>query len=89
MLSNLARLPRGVTSSQYCTDYAQVTRGPAQKVLSSRDEFLVLELVLGRPGVYLHEICQEMHSHSTTGTHVSEATICTFLQKASFIDTAC
>ena len=62
-----------------------LTRGQAQKVLSSRDEFLLLELVLELPGVYLHEICQEMHS--TTGTHVSEATICRFLQKAGFTRT--
>ena len=63
-----------------------LTRGQAQKVVSSQDEFLVLELVLEWPGVYLHEICQEMHS--TTGTHVSEATICRFfLQKAGFTRT--
>ena len=43
------------------------------KVLTTYDQFLVMELVLDRPGIYLHEVCQGLQQ--TTGTEVSEATV--------------
>ena len=55
------------------------------KVLTTYDQFLVMELVLDRPGIYLHEVCQELQQ--TTGTEVSEATICKLFQKCGFTHT--
>lgn len=59
-----------------------LTRSQSQKILTSYDEFLIMELVLEKPGIYLHEISRDLQQ--TTGTHISEATICRFLQKAGF-----
>ena len=53
--------------------------------LTSYDEWLIMELVLERPGIYLLEICRELRHF--TGTEVSEATVCRFLQKAGFTRT--
>lgn len=41
------------------------------KSLTTYDEFAILELVLQRPGIYLHEICRELLD--TTGTDTSVA----------------
>ena len=35
-------------------------KGQALKVLSSYDEFYIMELVLEKPGIYLREICHEL-----------------------------
>ena len=49
------------------------------KKLTQIDEFLILELVLERPGIYLTEIQQELSDQ--TGTDISVSTICNFLHK--------
>ena len=46
------------------------------------DEFLILELVIERPGIYLREIQCELKDE--TGTDVSISTICNFLHKNGF-----
>ena len=46
------------------------------------DEFLILELVIERPGIYLREIQQQVRDD--TGTEVSISTICNFLHKNGF-----
>ena len=38
-----------------------------------------------KPGIYLHEISRDLQQ--TTANHISEATICRFLQKAGFTRT--
>ena len=43
------------------------------------DEFLSLELVIERPGIYLHKIQQQIRDE--TGTDVS---VCNFLHKNGF-----
>ena len=44
------------------------------RVLTEVDQFLIMELVIMRPGTYLSEVkCQ---LEKTTGTIVSESTIC-------------
>ena len=55
------------------------------KSLTTYDEFAMLELVLQRPGIYLHEICKELLD--TTGTDTSVTPICKFLKKCGFIRT--
>ena len=52
------------------------------KKLTSIDEFLILELVLERPGIHLDEIKQELCEQ--TGTEISLSTICNFLHKNGF-----
>ena len=44
--------------------------------LTEADQFLLLELVIERPGIYLHELRHELHA---SGTEASMATICRFL----------
>ena len=70
----------GSVDKQSCPD-----RGLALKVLTTYDEFIIMELVLQRPGIYLREICRELQQ--STGTDVSEPTVCRFLQKAGFTRT--
>ena len=53
-------------------------------MLSQNDEFFVLQLVIERPGIYLHEIRRELQN---SGTDASIATICRFLQKCGFTRT--
>jgi hypothetical protein len=65
---------------QACPD-----KGLALKALTTYDEFIIMELVLQRPGIYLREICQELQQ--STGTDVSEPMVCRFLQKAGFTRT--
>lgn len=60
-------------------------RGQALKHLTSYDEWIIMELVLERPGIYLLEICRELRHF--TGTEASEATVCRFLQKVGFTRT--
>ena len=50
--------------------------------LTVMDEFLILELVIERPGIYLREIQQQVRDE--TGTEVSISTICNFLHKNGF-----
>lgn len=54
----------------------------ANKKITPFDEFMIFELVLERPGIYLHEITNELQQ--STGTDVSVATVCRVLQKAGF-----
>ena len=54
------------------------------KVLSQNDEFLIRQLVIERPGIYLYEIRRELLS---SGTDASIATICRFLHKCGFTRT--
>ena len=53
--------------------------------LTSYDEWMIMELVLEQPGIYLLEICRQLSQF--TGTEVSEATVCRFLKKAGFTRT--
>ena len=46
------------------------------------DQFLIIEVVVSRPGIYLHEI-QEMLLQET-GTIVSLSTVCNFLHRMGF-----
>ena len=46
------------------------------------DKFLILELVIERPGIYLREIQRELKDE--TGTEVSISTICNFLHEYRF-----
>ena len=55
---------------------------PCGTALSQHEKFLVLALVIDRPGIYLHEICRELLR--TTGTDTSVATIFRLLQKCGF-----
>ena len=50
--------------------------------LTGIDQLIVLELVLDRPGIYLHELQQELVEE--TGTEVDPSTICRFLSKSGF-----
>ncbi len=52
------------------------------KKLTLIDEFLILELVIERPGIYLSEIQQQLRNE--TGTEISISTICNFLHKSGF-----
>jgi transposase len=70
----------GSVDKQACPD-----KGLALKALTTYDEFIIMELVLQRPGIYLREICQELQQ--STGTDVSEPMVCRFLQKAGFTRT--
>ena len=82
-------------STVYRTEHRFDTEGTVEKrpyperqsgkALSQNDEFLVLELVIERPGIYLHEIRRELQTSS--GTDVSIATICRFLHKCGFTRT--
>ena len=52
------------------------------KRLIPTDEFLILELVAEKPGIYLRELQAEIYKN--TGTHISVISICTFLHKNGF-----
>ncbi len=56
-----------------------------RKKLTDDDHFLLLELVLERPGIYLNELRHELLA--TTGTEASTATICRFLHACGFTRT--
>ncbi len=49
------------------------------KKLTQIDKFLILELVIERPGIYLSEIQQKLRDE--TGTEISVSTICNFLHR--------
>lgn len=53
-----------------------------RKRLTPTDEFLILELVAEKPGIYLRELQTEVYKAS--GTQISFSTICTFLHKNGF-----
>ena len=44
------------------------------------DQLIILELIIDRSGIYLHELQQELVDE--TGTEVSTSTICRFLAKS-------
>ena len=46
------------------------------------DEFVIIDSLLERPSMYLHEVQQKLRE--TTGTSLDEATICRFLKKNNF-----
>lgn len=52
------------------------------KKLTPIDQLVILELVIDRPGIYLHELQQELANE--TGTEVDSTTICRFLSKSGF-----
>lgn len=52
------------------------------KRLTPTDEFLILELVAEKPGIYLRELQAEVYKN--TGTQISVSSICTFLHKNGF-----
>ena len=52
------------------------------KRLTPIDEFLILELVAEKPGIYLRELQAEVYKN--TGTQISVSSICTFLHKNGF-----
>ena len=53
-----------------------------RRKLTENDRFLILELVLERPGIYLNELRQNLFV--IMGTDVSAATICRFLHSCGF-----
>ena len=81
-------------STVYRTEHRFDTEGTVEKrhyperqngkVLSQNDEFFVLQLVIERPGIYLHEIRRELQN---SGTDASITTIYRFLQKCGFTRT--
>ena len=50
--------------------------------LTEVDKFIILELVIDRPGIYLREIQRELEEQ--TGTTVDSSTICRFLHNSGF-----
>ena len=50
--------------------------------LTQIDQLIILELVIDRPGIYLHELQQELFEE--TGTEIDSSTICRFLGKSGF-----
>lgn len=60
--------------------YPAVNEGT--KKLTQIDELIILELVIDRPGIYLHELQQAILEE--TGTDVDPCTICRFLKKSGF-----
>ena len=69
------------TSTVSKTAYPKGHSHPFKK-LTEINEFLILELVLERPGIYLAEIKQEFSEQ--TGTEISVSTICNFLHTNGF-----
>ncbi len=69
------------TGSISKAEYPKGHDHPLQK-LTQVDEFLILQLILDRPNLYLHELQKEIAQ--TTGTEVSVSTICNFLHKSGF-----
>lgn len=57
-------------------------QGRQRRKLTETDRFLILELVLERPGIYLNELRHELLV--TTGTEASTSTICRFLHSCGF-----
>ncbi len=50
--------------------------------LTEIDQFLIMEVVVDKPGIYLYEI--QRHILEETGTSISLSTLCKFLQKQGF-----
>ena len=50
--------------------------------LTEIDKLIILELVLDKPGIYLHEIAHKLVEE--TGTEVNISTICRYLQESGF-----
>ena len=46
------------------------------------DKFIILEIVIDRPGIYLREIQRDIEEQ--TGTTVDSSTICRFLHNSGF-----
>ncbi len=83
--STVRRIGRLFDTTGSIDKKSRLDGGQALKLLTSYDEWMIMELVLERPGIYLLEICRELRHF--TGTEVSEATVCRFLQKAGFMRT--
>ena len=66
-----------VTKKDYPESHAENLR-----LLTEVDQFLIMELVIEKPGTYLSEIKWQLEK--TTGTTVSESTICRFLKQCGF-----
>ena len=65
------------TGSVYPTDRKGVT-----SELSDYDENIIIENLLEKPGMYLHELQYKISN--ITGTQVDESTICRFLKRNNF-----
>ena len=65
----------GVTKQKY-------PQNPGTRKLTEVDKLLVLELVLDKPGIYLHEVKRQLVEE--TGTGVDICTICRFLHISGF-----
>ena len=61
------------------TQYPKGHDHPHQRV-TQVDEFLILQLIIDKPSIYLHELQTELLQ--TTGTDVSISTICNFVHKS-------
>ena len=57
---------------------------PDIRLLDEHCDLIVIGLILGSPTLYLHEVCQQIQE--ITSLSVSQATICTFLQRYGLID---
>ena len=57
-------------------------KASAHRLLTKPAELLILNLVVSKPGIYLHEIQAELID--TLLLQVSISTICTFLHKSGF-----
>ena len=53
-----------------------------QYIQQTDDENIIIENLLEKPGMYLHELQYEISS--ITGTQVDESTICRFLKRNNF-----
>lgn len=67
-----------------CVKKAEYPKGQNHHLqkLTEIDQFLIMEVVLNQPGIYLHEIQEFIYQE--TGTSVSLPTICKFLHKQGF-----
>ena len=55
---------------------------PGTAKLTEIDKFIILELAIDKPGIYLREIQEQLHSE--TGTEVDMSTVCRFLHASGF-----
>ena len=52
------------------------------KKLTDIDKLIILEMMIENPGIYLHEVTENIKNE--TGTEVSKTTVCRFLHKSGF-----
>ncbi len=55
---------------------------PGTRKLTEIDKLIILELILEKPGIYLHEVKRQLVED--TGTEVHTSTICRFLHESGF-----